>query len=573
MGQTLSSPATWKTSESGASSRFAYAVTEMQGWRITMEDAHAAVLALDEGTDQTNTFFAVYDGHGGGTVAKFAAQNVHKRLVKEEAYEKKNYEEALKRAFLGTDEDLLAGETIRATSPPTSLIPLPLSDPAHVRDPSGCTAVAALITADNKIYVANAGDSRSVISNKGVVEPLSFDHKPTNEGERARITAAGGYIEYGRVNGNLALSRAIGDFEFKKNYNVTPDKQVITANPDVKEYQLTDEDEFVVIACDGIWDCLTSQQVVDFVRFQVSEGKSLQEIGEMMCDHCLAPDTSSGAGIGCDNMTVLIVAILNGRTQEEWNAWITDRVKKGYGYQTPTTLPQLYAQSRIMSFRARREAQEARERSRQDGDDSAASFLVGSGLGPFARVLGSAGGISYSPATGILSDGGALMFGSDDSEEDDDSDEELRSSRSFFTDQLGIGRGDSPDPTESLKAKLDAFEQADDETDDDGDSHMVDALEEQETEEREEDIDGAAAAAQRASTPGPAPATESNPNVAEAKPGPTRGETPPPPPHLPNGDANAEPPKQFESQPGGDAASPAVKAEGLMDKSEDPMRV
>ena len=55
-------------------------------------------------------------------------------------------------------------------------------------------------------------------------------------------------------SGNLALSRAIGDFEFKKNYNVTPDKQVITANPDVKEYQLTDEDEFVVIACDG--ECL-----------------------------------------------------------------------------------------------------------------------------------------------------------------------------------------------------------------------------------------------------------------------------------------------------------------------------
>ena len=51
------------------------------------------------------------------------------------------------------------------------------------------------------------------------------------------------------------MSRAIGDFEFKKNYNVTPDKQVITANPDVKEYQLTDEDEFVVIACDGACLC------------------------------------------------------------------------------------------------------------------------------------------------------------------------------------------------------------------------------------------------------------------------------------------------------------------------------
>lgn len=109
-------------------------------------------------------------------------------------------------------------------------------DPAHTRDPSGCTAVAALLTHDMKIYVvrrgldrssdllqhpfqANAGDSRSVISVKGEVKPLSFDHKPSNDGmfysltlsssfnrqpstaERARIVGAGGYIEYGRVNG------------------------------------------------------------------------------------------------------------------------------------------------------------------------------------------------------------------------------------------------------------------------------------------------------------------------------------------------------------------------------------
>jgi len=98
---------------------------------------------------------------------------------------------------LGTDEDILA-------------------NPAHTRDPSGCTAVAALLTHDNKIYVANAGDSRSVLGVKGEVKPLSFDHKPTNDSERERIRSAGGYVEFGRVNGNLALSRALGDFEFKK---------------------------------------------------------------------------------------------------------------------------------------------------------------------------------------------------------------------------------------------------------------------------------------------------------------------------------------------------------------------
>jgi len=90
-----------------------------------MEDAHTIILDLDEGQNDSNTFLAVYDGHGGAsmfyvttginmtfsggsTVAKFAGQNVHKHLVAEEAYRQKQYQEALKRAFLGTDEDLLA---------------------------------------------------------------------------------------------------------------------------------------------------------------------------------------------------------------------------------------------------------------------------------------------------------------------------------------------------------------------------------------------------------------------------------------------------------------------------------
>ena len=94
-----------------------------------MEDAYAVNLSLDEGVENPNAFFAVYDGHGGkfsmavsnsyisfphlcglgGAMSKFAGVNVQKRLVTEQAYREKRYEEALKRAFLGTDEDFLAG--------------------------------------------------------------------------------------------------------------------------------------------------------------------------------------------------------------------------------------------------------------------------------------------------------------------------------------------------------------------------------------------------------------------------------------------------------------------------------
>ncbi|KAJ7780631.1 phosphatase 2C-like domain-containing protein [Mycena maculata] len=514
MGQTLSSPATQKFSESGSNARFHYAVTEMQGWRITMEDAHAIVLDLDEGKEDPNTFFAVYDGHGGGTVAKFAGQNVHKRLVTEEAYKESQYDEALKRAFLGTDEDLLA-------------------NPAHTRDPSGCTAVAALVTKD-KIYVANAGDSRSVISVKGEVKALSFDHKPSNEVEKTRISGAGGYIEFGRVNGNLALSRALGDFEFKKNYNMSPEKQIITADPDVTCHDITDEDEFLVLACDGIWDCLSSQQVVNFIRYQVSEGKDLTEIGEMMCEHCLAPDTSSGAGIGCDNMTVLIVALLHGRTKEEWAAWVTDRVKNEYGYKTPSTLPQLYAQSRLMSFKVRREAQEARDRARQEsssGDDIPGLGYGTGGLGQFARVLGSTGGISFHPGSAIMGDNGPLMFGNDDSEDEESGDEDLEGGRSYFKETI-LGRNDeSTDPMQKLQAQLDEYEK-------DVEEHDID-----------EDIDS---------------------KVPQEVPiSPTPEEQPK---HLVNGDAKVPPVKQLTSPPAGDAPHPVTTVEGLMDTSEDPLK-
>lgn len=69
--------------------------------------------------------------------------------------------------------------------------------------------------------------------------------------EKNRITAAGGFVDFGRVNGNLALSRAIGDFEFKKSADLSPENQIVTAFPDVEVHDLTDEDEFLVLACDG----------------------------------------------------------------------------------------------------------------------------------------------------------------------------------------------------------------------------------------------------------------------------------------------------------------------------------
>lgn len=72
-------------------------------------------------------------------------------------------------------------------------------------------------------------------------------------GEKARIVAAGGFVDFGRVNGNLALSRAIGDFEFKKSADLPPEQQIVTAFPDVTVHDITADDEFLVVACDGMY--------------------------------------------------------------------------------------------------------------------------------------------------------------------------------------------------------------------------------------------------------------------------------------------------------------------------------
>jgi len=325
MGQTLSEPITQKHSDSGSDERFAYGVSEMQGWRLTMEDAHATILDLDkkQSTDSSQpaskekmSFFSVYDGHGGSTVARFAGDTVHHRLAGIEDYKNKKYEAALKRAFISTDEDLRSNADFQ-------------------NDPSGCTAVVTLLTPEGNIYCANAGDSRSVLSVKGEALPMSYDHKPVNKEENARIVAAGGFVEFGRVNGNLALSRALGDFEFKQNGTLSAEKQVVTADPDVIFHKRTDEDEFLILACDGIWDVMTSQNAVDFIRRKAAEKRPLDKICEDLIDHCLAPDSDWG-GVGCDNMTLMVVAILNGRTLDQWYEWMAERVEKKVGFNTPT---------------------------------------------------------------------------------------------------------------------------------------------------------------------------------------------------------------------------------------------
>lgn len=152
---------------------------------------------------------------------------------------------------------------------------------------SGCTAVVALLS-DDKLYVANAGDSRCIVCRDGQAIEMSIDHKPEDDPERNRIVTAGGKVTAdGRVNGGLNLSRAIGDHAYKQNKELSDHEQMITALPDVKSLTIDPkEDEFMVLACDGIWNFMSSQEVVDFVRPGIKEGKKLSKICEEVSETC-----------------------------------------------------------------------------------------------------------------------------------------------------------------------------------------------------------------------------------------------------------------------------------------------
>uniref|UniRef100_A0A3B3VNH2 Protein phosphatase 1G n=1 Tax=Poecilia latipinna TaxID=48699 RepID=A0A3B3VNH2_9TELE len=202
----------------------------------------------------------------------------------------------------GSDEEVRRGDQNKLRK--FTLSHFPGSD-------SGTTAVVALIRG-KQLIVANAGDSRCVVSERGKAVDMSYDHKPEDEVELTRIKNAGGKVTMdGRVNGGLNLSRAIGDHFYKRNKSLPPEDQMISAMPDVKVLTLNEDHDFMVIACDGIWNVLSSQEVVDFISERIKpdqDGKTraLSAIVEELLDHCLAPDTS-GDGTGCDNMTCMIV--------------------------------------------------------------------------------------------------------------------------------------------------------------------------------------------------------------------------------------------------------------------------
>ncbi len=214
-------------------------ISEDIGMRSAMEDEHA----IYERPDLSFFSAEVYDGHLGIEAARLASEMLTPHFLnalstesEKRAYDRVPVEEMLREAFVAIDNYIV-----------------------YQRIRSGAAAALLYIMGD-RFLAANAGDSRVVMGTESGVMPLTLDHKPDIPEERARIEALGGKVTrigVPRVMGLLAMSRALGDAELKP---------LVTCEPRITAGLLGRENDYAVVACDGVWDVLSPEAVMDIVR-------------------------------------------------------------------------------------------------------------------------------------------------------------------------------------------------------------------------------------------------------------------------------------------------------------------
>ncbi|XP_066362206.1 protein phosphatase 2C 51-like [Miscanthus floridulus] len=305
-------------------SRLSHGAVSVIGRRREMEDAFAVALsflasdpsaagAKDDGErEQEQDFFAVYDGHGGARVAEACRERMHVVLAEEVGLRRGvgsdlRWEEAMAACFARVD-----GEVTGGFAPPPKPPPQAAADDADAGAGNlpyrtvGSTAVVAVV-GQRRIVVANCGDSRAVLSRGGVAVPLSTDHKADRPDEMQRVEAAGGRVinwNGYRVLGVLATSRSIGDYYLKP---------YVSAEPEVTAVERTEQDEFLILASDGLWDVVSNELACKIARNCLS-GRAASKFPESVAGRTAADAAALLTELAMsrssrDNISVIVVEL------------------------------------------------------------------------------------------------------------------------------------------------------------------------------------------------------------------------------------------------------------------------
>ncbi|XP_065008487.1 probable protein phosphatase 2C 27 isoform X1 [Musa acuminata AAA Group] len=251
------------------------------GPKSHMEDEHICIdnlvehLRASPSFPSPGAFYGVFDGHGGVDAAYFVRNNILKYII-EDGHFPSSVEKAIKSAFIKADYALADSHSLDRTS--------------------GTTALTALILG-RSLLIANAGDCRAVLGKRGRAIELSRDHKPNCNAERLRIEKLGGSVYDGYLNGQLSVARALGDWHMKGSKgSACP----LSAEPELQEAILTEEDEFLVIGCDGLWDVMSSQCAVTITRKELMLHNDPEKCSRELVREALKRNT-------CDNLTVVVI--------------------------------------------------------------------------------------------------------------------------------------------------------------------------------------------------------------------------------------------------------------------------
>ena len=273
----------------------------------------------------------------GPIISKFVAYNFKDILLSMESFKKKNYEQALIETYLKLDECLKNSKVnhflynlcyhgfepeINSKSSSKSVNQPKLTkirfDRAHINvaihnsdlneeeeeadddlerhqriaDEMGTTANIILFV-NNMLFIANCGDSLSVMYKNGVAIKMNQEHKTTLKSEYERIKNCGGTIINNRIEGKLNLTRAIGDLGFKKCPNLKNYEQCVTASPEITKYKSLEGIEFIIMGCDGLWDCVNPQKLCETVSERLQEDVKIPDIISEIFDTILSKTNNS----------------------------------------------------------------------------------------------------------------------------------------------------------------------------------------------------------------------------------------------------------------------------------------
>lgn len=254
-----------------------------------MEDAHTYIYNFGDESDAG--YFGIFDGHAGREAADWCSKKLHTYVESWIFKDKKN-----------KNDD---GGPNKSTGISGSRIPYALSSAFLEADSqivklglqnSGCTVAVAVLkwepdgnSRKRMLYTANVGDARIVLSRGGKAYRLTYDHKGSDPNEARRVQNLGGIMMNNRVNGVLAVTRSLGDSYMK---------DFVSGAPFTTETKLSEKDEFLIVACDGLWDVCQDSAAVDIVR----DIQDPTEASKALVSYALA-------NLSSDNLTCMVIRL------------------------------------------------------------------------------------------------------------------------------------------------------------------------------------------------------------------------------------------------------------------------